>query len=283
MPSASRSLSSDVSALIRAAGFDPPPGVVARFLGEGCDFRAFRIGDRAYRIAKHEEAARALEREVPLGRWLAPALPCTISFVERFAPDYGIAEYALLTGRPAHRAPPTDALASDLAALLTALHTLDADQARALGAEEIDAPIVCWQEVAQDELDRIPHERWVRDAIENSPVDGGARVLAHTDLSPEHVLVDEHGRLDAVLDWSSAAISDAAIDLAAAWQWGDASFAARVLEEYGGPRDPELDARARYLALCAAIHGIYVGFTERRDDLHARAQKALTALRPTFV
>jgi aminoglycoside phosphotransferase (APT) family kinase protein len=268
----------DVVRRLRAAGFEPPAGV-PRFLGEGCDFRAWRIGERVYRIAKHDRAIDVLAREVTLGRALAPALPCAISYVERYAEDEGIAEYAFVEGRPAHRAEITDALASDLAAFFDALHGFDA---ASLEIDELEAPIAAWQDVVYEELDAIAAEPWVRAALDDAPDDGGARVLTHSDLAPEHVLVDGDGRLTAVIDWSDARISDPAIDLAGAWLFRDASFAERVLDRYRGPRDPELAIRARYLALCAAIHHAHVGELERREDWRALGRRALDALHRSF-
>lgn len=270
-----RDLTKDVVRRLRRAGFDPPAGL-PRFIGDGCDFRAWRIGDRVYRIAKHDGAVEALVREAALGRAIAPRLPCAISFVERLSEDDGIAEYAYFDHRPALRAKAGDALAADLAAFFDALHGLDAST---LDVDALDAPIAAWQEVVHDELDAIGAEAWVRAALESPPDDGGARVLTHSDLAPEHVLVDDDGRLLAVIDWSDARISDPAIDLAGAWFWGDAAFAARVHARYRGPRDPELELRSRYLALCAAVHYAYLGDIDRREGRLLAARRTLSALR----
>lgn len=275
MSSPPRDRASDVVRRLIAAGFAPPAGS-PRFLGEGCDFRAWRIGERVYRIAKGERGVRVLEREVALGRAIAPALPCPISYVERCALDEGIAEYVFVEGRPAHRCEAGEGLARELAAFLGALHGFDAS---ALDVEPLEAPIAAWQEVVYDELDAISAEPWMHDALDAAPDDGGARVLTHSDLTPEHVLVDERGHLAAVIDWSDARISDPALDLAGAWLFGGAGFAGRVLDLYRGPRDPELALRARHLGLCAAIHTAYLGEVERREDWQAIGRRALRALR----
>ena len=271
----SRDRANDVVSRLIAAGFEPPAGV-PRFLGEGCDFRAWRIGERVYRIAKGERGLRVLEREVALGRAIAPALPCAISYVERCALDEGIAEYVFVEGHPVRRSEAGDALATELAAFLDALHGFDPSS---LDVEALEAPIAAWQDVVYDELDAISTEPWVRAALDVAPDDGGARVLTHSDLTPEHVLVDREGHLAAVIDWSDARISDPALDLAGAWLVGDAAFAVRVLERYRGPRDPELATRARHLGLCAAIHVAYLGEVEGREDFRAIGGRALLALR----
>lgn len=272
-----RERASEVVRRLIASGFEPPAGVPL-FLGEGSDFRAWRVGDRVYRIAKGERGTRILAREVVLGRAIAPALPCPISYVERCEPDEGIAEYAFVEGRPARLSDANDTLASELAAFLSALHGLDAT---ALDVEVLEAPIAAWQDLVYDELDAISAEPWLRVALDEAPDDGGARVLTHSDLTPEHVLVGDGGHLAAVIDWSDARISDPALDLAGAWLFG-AAFADRVLDQYCGPSDPELAIRARHLGLCAAIHTAYLGEVERREGFRAIGRRALAALRDRY-
>lgn len=269
-----------------AARFPHLAGLPLQVLGAGQEHTALLIDARyVLRIPHDPHDALALTREAAITAWLAPRLPLPIPRYELLAPD--MAGYPLLHGAPAIHADPDTldlrAIGAALGALLRALHDLDPDQLRALGAPEDDDPSLAqWAACALEDLDEA---RPLLDAATHAaararlatpppPARRDARIL-HADLAAEHVLLDRVGAPSGVIDWSDLFIGDIAHDLAGLLHWGGHPMLDAACSAYG-PLDPTTRERAAWLALCRAVGDLRFGRAQQRPE-HIRA--GLAALR----
>ena len=145
-------------------------------------------------------------------------------------------------------------LAREVAAMLTALHAVPADEARSLGVPGIDLGEELYRPMIEASLPRLgPRgrawlERRFAEFIEGGGSRGAPRVLVHGDLACSHLLASGAGRLTGVIDWAEARIADPAYDFAALIAECPRSFAEQVIAAYGGPasRDPDMRRRAAF-------------------------------------
>ena len=148
-------------------------------------------------------------------------------------------------------------LARDLAAFVTAMRAIDAPGGPTAYR---GAPLATADAEARPAIEALRRT--------DEPFDTGAVVAAwetalaappwagrpcwtHSDLMPSNLLVDVHGRLAAVLDFSTAGIGDPAADLIPAWNLLPAS-ARRVFRDHVDV-DDDTWARGRGWALSMAI------------------------------
>lgn len=178
-----------------------------------------------------------------------------------------------LPGRVAWDAPATDALARDLAGFVRELRTLPTRGRRFSGGGRGG--------------DLTAHDDWVEQCFERSThlvdvprlrdlwrrwreLPRGAEVMAHTDLIPGNVLLDDAGRLAGVIDVGGFGPADPALDLVAAWTLFDdgprAVFAAGVAT--GDPAADELNwRRGRAWALQQAM-GLVWYYERTNPSMH---------------
>ena len=235
------------------------PGVPIRtieYLGEGDFSRAFLInGDEVVRVAKHEQAARALEREACLLPSIAAALPFAIPAPVAFAVagEPGLTRFGVYAKVPGRELSPEEwqalsperrqELARQLGDFLARLHALPLDRARSCGVESFDHASLAAglrERLAMDEADMLPaglrvdidaalFTFLVRDAHDIQPV------LLNADISPEHVLVDGSAScITGLIDWGDVHIGDPAREFIYVYEDWDRPFLFEVLEAYGG-------------------------------------------------
>ncbi|HJQ03046.1 MAG TPA: aminoglycoside phosphotransferase family protein [Jatrophihabitans sp.] len=211
-----------------------------RLAASGSSNVLFRLGrDYLVRLPRQPGGSRSVETEA---RWLArlaPKLPVVVPEVVAVGePGFGYSERWTLTrwidGRlPATPVPPgaaANALAADLAAFVTALHTVEVpDQAaadpnlrwyRGGPLSSIDASIRQYLEDCR----RLPDlpldvdgclEVWA--AAVELPLSNGINCWLHADLVAENVLLRDD-RLVAVLDFGGLTVGDPSVDLVVAWE-----------------------------------------------------------------
>lgn len=231
----------------------------------GWDNRTFHLGDAlSVRLPSAARYAAQVEKE---HRWLprlAAALPVPVA--EPMATGrpgegypYPWSIYRWLPGAPAEAAPPADAVgfAEGVADVVRALHAAETEGAPAAGEHNFfrggplavyDAETRAALAVLGDAVDtRAAHELWARGLAsrwERAPV------WVHGDLSAGNLLVDEAGRLAAVIDFGCMGVGDPACDLVLAWTFLDGpareAFRARLA------LDAQTWARARGWALWKA-------------------------------
>ena len=236
---------------------------------DGWDNATFRLGSTmSVRLPSHEAYVPQIDKE---HRWLpvlAPALPLPIP--EPLAKGEPNAEfprpwsvYGWHEGRPAtaERVRDLEACAAELAAFLTALSRVPTDGAPAAGPHSFGrgGPVSAWDAGVRETLDaiagRVDLDVASVTAIWEAALaaESGAipSVWVHGDVTGSNLLVDEDGRLRAVIDFGCSAVGDPACDLTVAWTLF--SGASREVFRSRLELDEATWARARGWALWKAI------------------------------
>jgi aminoglycoside phosphotransferase (APT) family kinase protein len=167
------------------------------------------------------------------------------------------------------RSPPAGA-AQRLGRFLGDLHAIDPATVAGVVPNE-DAEPGAW--VAG--LDGPPN--LVRIVHATRPRPSSERVVAHADLGAEHIL-EVDGTLTGIIDWSDAAITDPALDLARLYR----DFGPRFLEALSQVYGPLRHAmpRVKFFARCAALEDLAYGRATGRREYVANAQRSLAWLFP---
>ncbi|MDA0815775.1 MAG: aminoglycoside phosphotransferase family protein [Chloroflexi bacterium] len=280
----------------------------ARWIGEGWGAAAYRVpaarGDRAgdwvlrvprpgvpWAVEDLEREARMLpllalrpfEVAVPRNpRLVTSATGETIGALHRLVPGEGTATRRL------HGAARRQHLAA-IGRFFSVLHTTPPSLAHQYGVTERDL----WESVTVPHIEATmavagPATRhWLQgrvetfEALDRSDV---PHALIHGDVSAEHLLADEHGRLSGVIDFAEARLADPALDFAGVlnrFGWRDLEV---VLANYEAPVDATLLERARIYIEIAPIYSVTDGFTalgasERAIGLRRLAARAARGTR----
>ena len=269
------------------------PGA-ARWLGEGRDSAAWRVGAYVVRVPKHARAWAALEREAALLPALAargvPFVTPTaevvrgedgalVAAVHRYVDGAPLTRARLAALRGARR----ERLARQLAAFLGALHAVPLVEARALGVAEPEL----WDEVYAPLTVAVrPHvgaataagldvlgARFVADAGERRAV----RALVHGDIAGAHLLVDADGALAGVIDFGDAMIGDPALDFAGLLNDAPRAFLERVLAHYPQTIDAGARERAAWYIAVAPLYAVREGVERGDAALLARGRRELAS------
>jgi len=233
--------------------------------GGGLDHRAFRTGDLVVRVTAPEARAE-VTREAALLRLLAARLPTPVPRPRFADATRGVLAYPLLPGRPLLGQNPPAGAATHLGRVLAELHAVD--------PAAVDVP----REAAdpQEWLADLTGPAELLDVLHaTAPPPTAERVLAHADLGAEHLLAAA-GRLTGVIDWSDAAVTDPALDIARPYRDFGPAFLDALLRAYG--RDsPDFRRRITFFARCAALEDLAYG-----DPAYTRpAARSLRWLFPT--
>ncbi len=184
------------------------------------------------------------------------------------------------------------ALAREVAAMLTTLHAVPVEEARAPGVPEIDLGEELYRPMIEASLPRLgPRGRaWLERRFAAFTEGGGSRgaprVLVHGDLACSHLLASGAGRLTGVIDWAEARIADPAYDFAALIAECPRAFAEQVIAAYGGPasRDPDMRRRAAFYVEALPVWQVRFdvdlgGQPDPRAGMRVIAAKAAAATR----
>ena len=181
-------------------------------IDDGWDYKVLILdGGWVLRIPRHRLALEELEKEIELLSAIADRLPVEVPRFAHVSREPRFVVYPLIRGSRFSDEDP-----QGVRAFLDALHAISPDEA--------PAPRPDWLETYRgqaDEFRRVvlplldPGERARGEALlaEVETLTGFAPALTHSDLGPEHLLVDE-GRLVGVIDWGDARIGDPALDYA---------------------------------------------------------------------
>ena len=261
--------SSTVVRSLFAEAFPDLPIGRPKLLLAGQEHDTWRVGDVVVKFPKRADHAAKLERERSLQPLLLdrvgevmPALrglsdpmagyPFPIAAFERAAGRQGQAsDGPILHPKPWAR----EALAHELAGMLSRLHAAPIRRAKAAGVQTHDLEIGAGVEAGEKAIEwanRIAGDAVDRFLIDPIPVEAkrpGKAVLCHGDLKGEHVFVSEDGRrVTAVIDWADLTIADPAWDLAGLAIWLGPTFVREVLDAYEGPADEGTYDRAIFCA-----------------------------------
>ena len=246
---------------------------ITRF-GEGWDNVAFFVnGQWVFRFPRRAVAGPLLEVEIRALPALAQRLPVAIPdpvyssgpcegfpfsfFGYRLLAGSCWVELELSEGESAR-------LGRRLGGILRSLHDTPVEQARTWGVPDEPAGNVVPARraaAARGVVERLrTRGAWPGDARHENALealdpgrDGAPRTLCNGDLGGRHLLFGEpgeHGReLTGMIDWGDLAVSDAAIDIALAYEVLPPSVRPSFFETYGA-----VDAGTRALARVRAIH-----------------------------
>lgn len=240
-------------------------------------------GDHILRFARTPTVAAAHRREAALLPRLAGAVSFRVpepDFFGSWGCDRTCIGYPLIPGRPLTA---TDGWRS-LADLLRELHTFPADSAReALGQPGTVTDWRCRYQALLDQVVRSAPR--VLDAGLMAALTGEftaflkqdwdfTPVLVHRDLAPEHVLVDDTGRIVGLIDFEDAAVGDPAIDFAGLLPLLGCDRVDELLVAYGRPVDRD---RVRTYWRLAPVHDLLHGIDTCSRTITATAVADLRA------
>lgn len=227
-----------------------PAGSRARLTpsGEGDFCLAFWQHTRVVRVARHAEAAAALEREACVLPEIAHLLPLPVPRPTFYRAGEGCAfsvhrrvpGAALTRARWERLAPPLrDGAAAELGRFIDALHSLPVAGARGCGVPVLERSAFATPLRAR--VGRLagwlPAEALARLSAaltlwSTAPPDA-APVLLHRDIAPGHVLFDAgSGRLTGIIDFGDLAIGDPARDFIYLYEDFGSALLAAVLRHY---------------------------------------------------
>lgn len=259
-------------------------------LGHGDFCLAFQLGSEVVRVARHAEAAAALEREACSLPMIAPRLPLPVPRPAYHAPPAcpPFTRHAGITGDELTRErwlammpEQRQRAAADLAALLRALHDLPLDAGHACALPRLDAaslanglrvPVV---DTLGPLLDAQTRQRLDTFLAEVAERPAQRPVLLHGDVAPGHVLYDpDTARLTGVIDFGDLAIGDPARDFVYVYEDFGPELLDAVLRDYAGREASRLlvDTRMWYLLETVA-------WTVARHDAGEDRDEGLSVIR----
>lgn len=263
---------------------------------EGWDNVAFLVnGTFVFRFPRRASTAPLLAREVALLPLIAPCVPLAIPAPQcvgaptRTSP-WPFAGYRRIEGHTACRAHLTDAqranLARPLAQFLRALHAIDATPlvARGLPFDEIGRldhakrlPLTSERARSLQDGGLIASaDAIVAELERNAPDTGSSRLtLVHGDLYSRHLIVDDAGSLQGIIDWGDVHLGEPALDLAAGYLMLPPAAQTTFFDAYGAI-DERTHRLARYRALYHAT--LTAHYAKDIDDADLLAE-SLTSLR----
>lgn len=286
----------DIFDLAASHGLTLDPGSVS-FNEAGLDYRvafATEAGtgqEWVLRLPRRPDVAANQAREQAILDFVRPRLGVAV-------PDWKIQEsdlvaYPLLPGTPGltmnaenqpnwHFDPTSAKYLESLAALIASLHTMDPAAAAAAGipSENPEAVRGYWAE----SLERVEGEFRIDSAL----LSGWRRwldedglwpqrvVLTHGELYPAHLLLDETDRIVSVLDWTTAKVSDPALEFMYVQLISPDSFDAvvRAYQDAAGVAEPRLAERCTALIAAGplnyAMFALTTGQAEHREAAQAQ-------------
>jgi len=232
--------------------------------GQGDFCLAFKLGNQVLRIARHLEAAEALQRESCVLGKIAPSLPLPVPKPTYHAP-HGCPPFTVhreITGKVLTRdawenlpALAREKAASDLATFLKTLHSLPVEIGWACDLVQLDAArLARGLQVAVKntihELLEIEIQHRLDEALDRwshpSTHDGQRSVLLHGDIAPGHLLYDpETGALTGVIDFGEITIGDPARDFIYVYEDYGPMLLREVLRHYTGEHRSKMISEIR--------------------------------------
>ncbi|WP_211590631.1 phosphotransferase [Microbispora sp. H11081] len=245
-----------------------------RRLGEGQDNAAYEVnGELVVRQSKTDEAAgraEAVRREAALLAAVAELSPVPVPRPVFVDEEAGVLAYRVLPGRPLNLHPVREPmrLAAPLGGFLSRLHAAPVERMETLVPHDVYPASELLEEAEGHYRDVAAHlppdaRRLVEDFLgAEAPEEPGVPAFCHNDLGAEHVLADaDTSTVTGVIDWTDAAITDPAYDLALVYRdLGPAVFE-RTLAHYEGRLDDAGHARVLFYARCALLEDIAYGLS----------------------
>jgi aminoglycoside phosphotransferase (APT) family kinase protein len=262
-------------------------------MGEGLDNVAYEVnGELIVRESKEADPAirsESTRREADLLAVVNELSPLPVPDPVFVDVDAGVLAYVKLPGLPLidHPVPEPALLAPALGAFLGGLHSAPLKEVENLVGRD-PYPLSAWREDAERDYrqiaERVPAvaRRSVEDFLGRTPpVEPNVTVFCHNDLGVEHVLVDiEANVVTGVIDWTDAAITDPARDLALIYRDLGPEIFDLTLAHYEQHFDDDHRDRAVFYARCMLLEDLAYGLNTPGASRYAEA--GLTHLARTF-
>lgn len=275
----------------RAAIRDQFPDVDAddlRLLGSGWEFDAYATGDGwvfrfPRKVGGTEICAWEMRVQDLVADRLAPvAVPRTTLFGEPTAAfPHPFTGHRMIPGIDAdrHPDPPVSRLGAQLGEALTAIHSVEVEEATAAGAPSATEGPADWH---AETLEMAPALRgidpvvdtalgWLERVEVHPPYTEPPRFI-HNDLAPEHVIVDQDtGLLVGIIDWTDAALEDPALDFVVLHCWLGWPLIDAILASYALPLDVRFHTRLDFLARTFSLEWLWQAIEQKGDvEKHIR-------------
>lgn len=255
-----------------------------RALGEGLENAAYEVnGELIVRTSKERDPDRraaSTRREAELLAIVARTSALPVPEPVFADPEAGVLAYLKLGGAPLMENPVAEParLAPDLGGFLGHLHQTPLDAVNDLVERDAYPPAAWLDDVRGDYREisgRLPagSRRWIESFLGRTPP-AAAHVLVfcHNDLGAEHILVDAAANtVTGVIDWTDAAITDPARDLALVYRDLGPQVCKLALAHYEGPFDDADRERAIFYARCKLIEDIAYGLRDPGARRYAEA------------
>jgi aminoglycoside phosphotransferase (APT) family kinase protein len=263
-------------------------------VGEGLDNAVYEVnGELIIRASKEADPASRIESTQREANLLAVVAELsTLPVPEPIFTDteVGLLAYVKLPGLPLidHPVAEPARLAPSLGRFLGQLHQTPLREVEHL-VERDTYSLLAWREDAErdyrDVVEHIPAA--TRPLVEDflgrtAPAEPRGAAFCHNDLGAEHVLVDvEANALTGIIDWTDAATTDPARDLALIYRDLGPEVFELTLDYYEGDWDDAHRERAVFYACCKLLEDIAYGL--RTSGARIYAETGLAHLARTFV
>ncbi|MFF0455092.1 phosphotransferase family protein [Nocardia africana] len=203
----------------------------------GWDTVATLVDDRwVERRPRRPEVAAQLLRETRLLPWLAAQLPLRVPVPRVAGENPLVVRHAMIPGRALET--PCAEQGFVVGRFLRALHDCPPTAAIEHGSAPSEQTRrdrnATFEQFRADVVPLLPSaHRPAALALLDAPRDFPADTVVHGDIGPEHILVDDAGRITGVIDFGDAQLGDPAIDLAWALYGAPPAFSAAVAAAYG--------------------------------------------------
>jgi len=271
------------------------PGYEARSitrLGGGLDNAAYEVnGELIVRASKETDPAlrsESTQREAQLLAVVAGLSTLPVPEPVFVDAEAGLLAYVKLPGVPLIDHPVTEParLAPALGWFLSRLHQAPLEKVEELVGWDA-YPLLAWREdTERDYREIVEHiSAAARPLVEDflgrtPPAEPRAAAFCHNDLGAEHVLVHvEANAVTGIIDWTDAAITDPARDLALIYRDLGPEFFELMVACYDGRFDNADRERAVFYARCKLLEDIAYGV---RTGARPYAEAGLAHLARTF-
>ncbi|MEU8269729.1 aminoglycoside phosphotransferase family protein [Sphaerisporangium sp. NPDC049002] len=262
-------------------------------LGEGLDNVAYEV-DRELIVRGSKETdpavrAETTRREAELLEAVARLSPLPVPEPVFADLDAGFLAYVKLPGVPliGHPVAEPARLAGPLGGFLSSLHRAPVQEMEKLAPRE-SYPLVSWRDDAERDYRKVVRHvpavarRLVEDFLARTPpAEPQVAAFCHNDLGGEHLLVNVRASaITGVIDWTDAAVTDPACDLALIFRDLGPEVFEPTLSHYDGTFDDADRERAAFYARCSLLedlaYGMADGATRYRDSALAHLTGTFT-------